>query len=180
VGKYTGVDLSSAALAVARRLRLPNATFRVADGGRLPFAAGQFNGAFCYDVFTNFPDFETGAPIIAEMLRVVKPGSRVLIGSIPDAATKAAYEARTVEVGAELEARFGRVVPPAPRPPTLGKRLRDLLRTPAEPVIVCYYFERADFEALARSLGCTVTITDIHPKNPYFGYRFNAIYTKPA
>jgi ubiquinone/menaquinone biosynthesis C-methylase UbiE len=180
VGAYTGIDVSQPALAVARRLHLPNATFRAADGSRLSVPDGAFDAALCYDVFTNFPTFAVGASIIREMLRVVKPGGRVLIGSIPDEATRDAYERRAAEVGAELTSRFGPPPPPPVGKATLGKRVRHLFRTPVEPQIVCYYFHRRDFETLGAQLGCAVEITDIHPRNPYTGYRFNVTYTRTS
>src|SRR5262245_34549414 len=99
VGRYVGVDMSPAAVKVARRLGLPNAEFRTADGSRLPFADNSFDAAILYDVFTNFPQFADGIPIIKEMLRVVRPGGKVLIGSIPDVDQTAAIERCAREIG---------------------------------------------------------------------------------
>ena len=178
VRAYTGVDVSKEALAVARRLALPNATFRTADGTNLPFDDDTFDAACCYDVFTNFPAFDIGAAIIKDMLRVVKPGGRVLVGSVPDAALRVPYEARTAEVSAELTAQFGPVPQRPPRPPGLAKRLRAWVRPPVDPGVVCYYFARHDFEALASELGAALEITGTHARNPYNAYRFNAIFTK--
>ena len=83
VGLFVGVDLSEDSLNVARRLRLPNARFLQADGGALPCPDESFDGIFCYDVFTNFPNFLDSEPLIREMIRVVKRGRHVLVGSIP-------------------------------------------------------------------------------------------------
>src|SRR5262245_7620271 len=113
VSSYTGIDLAEEALVAANRLGLSNATFEVADGGELAFASGSFDAAFCYEVFSNLPSFDDGAPLIAEMIRVVKPGGRVLVGSIPDAATKDDYPRRIAEISADLEHRYG---PPPPQP----------------------------------------------------------------
>jgi SAM-dependent methyltransferase len=180
VRQYIGVDLSAAALAVAKRLRLPNATLRVADGTRLPFADHELDAATCYDVFTNFPDFSEGAGIIKEMFRVVKPGGRVLVGSVPDQSKQAEFNAQAAQIAASIESRFGApLTPPAPRPPNLASRLRRYFRPPAAPAIVCYDFRREDFIALGRELGAHVQVRDIHPLNPYVGYRFNVVYTKP-
>jgi hypothetical protein len=58
-------------------------------------------------------------------------------------------------------------------------RLRRRLQGPAEkPEIVCHYFSRSDFSRLADDLAVAVDLIDIHPGNPYVGYRFNAVYTK--
>ena len=182
VGRYVGVDVAKPTLQVAKRLQLPNATFRLGDGSRLPLGDDTFDAAFCYDVFTNFPRFDDGAGIIEDMLRVVKPGGRVLVGSIPNEATKDAYEARTAEVAARLESEFGpvnnsRAAVPAP---DALERLRRLVSKPADPKIVCYYFRPEDFLALGDRLGVDVTVTNIHRLNPYEGYRFNVVYAKPS
>ncbi|MBK7674977.1 MAG: class I SAM-dependent methyltransferase [Candidatus Accumulibacter sp.] len=180
VSRYVGVDLSRDALRAATRLRLANADFKHADGENLPFGDSVFDSAFSYDVFTNFPDFALGAGIIREMLRVVRPGGRVFIGSIPDAAKREEYEKRIVAVAAELDARYGPPPPgPEPKPASPLDRIRNFLR-PVNPAIVCYYFNRNDFLQLGEKLGVSVELTDIHPLNPYLGYRFNAIYTKNA
>ncbi|MGH9904489.1 MAG: class I SAM-dependent methyltransferase [Pyrinomonadaceae bacterium] len=172
VAHYTGVDLAAPALEVAERLQLPNAEFRFSDGGRLPFDDGTFDAAFCYDVFTNFPRFSDGESIIAEMVRVLRPRGRALIGSIPDASKRGAFEARVKQVSEELDQRFG----PLPRH---GETVPEVRSGSIEPGIVCYYFDPTDFVELGRRLGVKTEVTDIHRRNPYFGYRFNVVYTKP-
>jgi SAM-dependent methyltransferase len=196
VGTYTGVDLSPEALAVARRLQLRNAIFRHADGEKLPFPDGRasgFDAAICYDVFTNFPTFADGAPLIVEMLRVINSKGCVLVGSIPDAATEAAYIELVPKVVAGFNDRYG---PPPPAPSASANVQASTSRvgligrlfgrsTPAaesefkaEPIVTGYYFHKHDFIDLGAKLGLSVEITDIHPLNPYAGYRFNAIYRK--
>jgi len=180
VGRYTGVDLARAPLAVARRLGLPNASFRRADGARLPFRPASFDAAFCYDVFTNFPNVVDGVPVIADMTRVVRPGGRVLVGSIPDLSLKGAFETRVAEVAAALDAKYG-TLPPRPTAPRRSIVDRLTARfAGAQPEIVCYYFRREDFVAIGESLGVETEILDIHTMNPYFGYRFNVVYRKSA
>jgi ubiquinone/menaquinone biosynthesis C-methylase UbiE len=178
VGQYVGIDLAKAAIKVAIRLQIENAEFYVSDGERLSFLDNEFDSAFCYDVFTNFPRFEIGEAIIREMLRVVKPGGRVLVGSIPDASKREQYERVVAEVARDLESRYG-PPPKAPDAPVIG--LLDRLRywlNPVAPQIVCYYFNRDDFSRLAEKVGVNVELVDIHSKNPYVGFRFNAIFTK--
>ena len=133
-------------------------------------------------MFTNFPRFDDGAGIVEEMLRVVKPGGRVLVGSIPDEATKTAYEARTAEVAARLQAQHGPIDRPPVESPAPGffDIVARLVRKPVEPQIVCYYFRPEDFIALGDRLGVGATVTNIHPLNPYEGYRFNVIYSRPT
>jgi SAM-dependent methyltransferase len=184
VASYVGVDVSAEAVRAAKLLQLRNAEFIHTPGDALPFPDAKFDTAICYDVVTNFPSFGDIRPIVAEMLRVVKPGGRVMIGSVPDAATQADLERRVVDVGKDLDARIGPVPPPpVPGEPgffaALAKRLK---RTEPGPVgqIVCYYFDRASFDELGRDLGAAVALVDIHSRNPYAGFRFNAVYTKPA
>jgi SAM-dependent methyltransferase len=180
VRRYTGIDLARAPLGVARRLKLPNATFRRADGAHLPFRPSAFDAVLCYDVFTNFPSFDDGIPIISEMLRTVRSGGRVLLGSIPDADCKSAYEQRVREFAVELDTRYGSLPArvQATRRPLLARLGARLRRT--APEIVCYYFRKQDFLALGGRLGARTEIHDVHRMNPYFGYRFNVVYQKLA
>jgi SAM-dependent methyltransferase len=181
VGRYTGVDVSRGAIRAAQSLGLPNADFQVAAGAALPFPDASFDTAICYDVVTNFPGFDDIAAITRDMLRVVKPGGKVMIGSVADSSRQAAFEARAVEVGQDLERRFG---PPSNPPPPAEGWMAKLLprRRPDDgvtPSIVCYYFDRQSFTDLAGQLAVPVELLDIHPRNPYAGFRFNAVFTKP-
>jgi len=182
LGSYTGVDISPNAVRAAGLLNLKNASFRVASGERLPFEDAAFDAAICYDVVTNFPSFDPIPPIVREMMRVTKVGGKILIGSVPDAAVKAEFERRVAEVTADLERRHG-PLPPAPAvSPRIGPAawLRRFTTPKSEttPRIVCYYFTKAMFSGLAQDLGVPVDIVDVHQRNPYFGFRFNAVYTK--
>lgn len=187
VCKYTGIDLAEAPLRVARRLKLDNAEFHKGDGQNLQFGDCEFDAAFCYDVFSNFPTFETGEIIIREMLRVVRSGGRVLIGSIPD---RSEIE-QSQQVSTRLAAGFGAQ---QSRPPlqtlvkagkaSLVSKLSSYLRLTAKefvreikPEIVSYYFSKDDFITLGKHLQVETRITDIHPRNPYVGTRFNVIFT---
>jgi ubiquinone/menaquinone biosynthesis C-methylase UbiE len=193
VGEYVGVDLAEAPLAVARRLGLNNASFERASGESLQFPDRRFDAAYCYDVFSNFPSFATGEPIIAEMLRVVKPQGRVLIGSIPDREKAEELQVIAKRLTAKFEQEFE---PEAERAPlgTIRKyeqkssrvakiagllglsKLSAPIPIEIKPEIISYYFDREDFVALGRRLGVNTRIVDIHPLNPYFGTRFNAVF----
>lgn len=186
VGKYTGVDLAEAPLRVAQRLKLGNAEFRKGDGQKLEFGNGEFDAAFCYDVFSNFPKFETGEKIIRDMLRTVRSGGRVLIGSVPD---RNQIE-RTQQIATRLAAGFGAQ---SSRPPIetmvkagkagalskfshyLGLSTTNAVRE-IKPEIVSHWFSKDDFIQLGRRLRVETQITDIHANNPYVGTRFNAIF----
>jgi SAM-dependent methyltransferase len=168
VNRFTGVDLAKEALAVARRLKLPNANFETADGRNLPFPDNHFDCCFCHHVFINFPSFADGLPIISEMLRVVRPGGRVLIGDIPDRAKAAELPEHVVRVSRELESRFGPLPTPPPEP--------EVVTPSVVPAVVTYDFSREEFVSAGDELRARVEIHEAHAMNPYFGYRFNATY----
>jgi len=173
---YVGVDLSVTALRVARSLGLGNARFVQADGAALPFASGAFDRAISYDVFTNFAEWTTAEAVVVEMVRTVRPGGRVMVGSLGDEETRGEFEAVAQEVGRRLDAEHG----PLPAPPAGSRpsrwwpwRRRDAGR------IVCYFFKRRDFVDLGARLGLSTRVTELHPRHPYRGYRFNVVYTRP-
>jgi ubiquinone/menaquinone biosynthesis C-methylase UbiE len=182
-GRYTGVDLAPVAVESARRLAIGNAAFQVADATELPFADGSFDRVICHDVFTNFDSFELPRRILAEMARVVRPGGRMLVGSVPDDATKEEFQQRVYAVANELDAKYGPVPPP---PRHRGNFLTSIrhwyLRRfkKVTPQIVCYYFRREDFADFGRAAGLTTRFEEIHAENPYRGYRFNVVYSRAA
>lgn len=187
VRHYHGVDLAPRAIKVARRLGIRNATFTVGDGSRLRFGDGSFDAVFCYFVFINIPGLRNGVALLREMLRVVKPGGRVMVGHILDGAQQAAYEARAPVVARDTEERYGPAMPlPTGGPACAGRRwrlqFRQLSKRAAEtgvPDPTCYYYGRQEFVALGNELGASVEIVETHPRNPYFGFHYNAVYRKP-
>jgi SAM-dependent methyltransferase len=172
--RYVGVDLARTAAVVARSLRLPGAAFVQGDGAALPFADEAFDRVISYDVFTNIAEWKTAEAIVGEMARVARPGGKVMVGSLADARTQEEFERIVGEVAEELDLKYGPV--PAIRRPfwrSWRRRPRDFGQ------IVCYYFNRQDFLDLGTRLGIDVRIENIHQRNPYVGYRFNVVYTKP-
>jgi ubiquinone/menaquinone biosynthesis C-methylase UbiE len=86
-GRVVGVDLNTAMLDVARRVR-PDLEWRQGDAAYLPFADGAFNTALCQMALMFFPD---PARALAEMARVVGPAGTVGV-SVPAAlAAQPAY-----------------------------------------------------------------------------------------
>jgi ubiquinone/menaquinone biosynthesis C-methylase UbiE len=77
----TGIDIHEHALTTARALAAERglagrAEFRAADaGGGLPFPEASFNAITCIDAINHFPERPR---LIAEWVRVLKPGGRVL------------------------------------------------------------------------------------------------------
>ena len=58
--------------------------FLGADGRRLPFADGVFSRVYCTGVIHTLPSREDGLHVIRELVRVCRPGGRVLVGALPD------------------------------------------------------------------------------------------------
>lgn len=180
INRYTGVDITKATIRAARRLGLANAKFMQADGSKLNFSDGYFDSAICYDVFTNFPDFQVGANLIREMVRVVEPGGRILIGSLANSETQEDYERICLDVSSELEQKYG-PVPDRGRDNSMLSMAKTMFREKiqgSQPQITCHYFDKDDFSKLGESLGCSVIFTDVPKSNPYSGYRFNAVFTR--
>lgn len=71
----TGVDLSTEMMAIAKR-KAPQAEYRLADVERLPFGEASFDAVTCAFGVRNFVHLEQG---LSEMLRVLKPGGRMVI-----------------------------------------------------------------------------------------------------
>ncbi|MBB1624662.1 class I SAM-dependent methyltransferase [Achromobacter sp. UMC71] len=208
VGQYVGVDVAEGAIECARSLKLSNATFEVGDGGKLPFEADEFDGIYCYDVLTNFPSFDSVTGLVSDMFRVVRPGGKVLLGSIPDVAKEQEFLEAVARMQAELAvpALPAAVAAAAPVVATESKsgfwaKCRAMLgmreaavtqpaaipaAAPAEqlPVdqggITCFYFAKQDFENFARHLGAACNIEGVHARHPFYGYRYNVILTKPV
>ena len=80
----TGIDLSDEMLAVARQ-KAPTATYMIADAEQLPFEDETFDAVTCAFGVRNFVHLEQG---LNEMLRVLKPGGRMVILELatPDSA----------------------------------------------------------------------------------------------
>lgn len=183
-GKYVGVDIADGAVEAARSMGIQNALFTTTNPETLPFDDNIFDAAVSYDVVTNFPDFSEVELLIRNMMRVVRPGGKVLIGSIPNQAVKAGFEGRCVEFAKELTARFGPpTIPSVSQKVPFFKRLlgkKDPVLKADQGLIQCYYFKISDFENLAKQEGWELVICDIHSLSPYLGYRFNAVYTVPS
>ena len=74
--RVVGTDFSPAMLRLARRKGGPDAPFQAADTLRLPFRDGAFDACAAAFGVRNLADPERG---LAEMVRVVRTGGRVLI-----------------------------------------------------------------------------------------------------
>jgi ubiquinone/menaquinone biosynthesis C-methylase UbiE len=86
VARATGVDLSRGMIEQARRRVAQDAPvggaapeFLVGSSDRLPFAEGEFTAVVTTTAFHHFPD---PAASVREMLRVLEPGGRIVIGDL--------------------------------------------------------------------------------------------------
>jgi SAM-dependent methyltransferase len=138
-GAAVGVDPSRALLAVARRRARTVAssarpTFRRGDGLALPFGPASFDVALAVTVLLHVPDSDR---VLAEMIRVTRPGGRVAVldqdfGTLALDAPDRALTRRIVDGHAErfyAEPWSGR---------TLARRLRraGLARVRSRPFVV--------------------------------------------
>lgn len=179
VNAFTGVDVSRNAIKLIRCLHFKNATFRKANGVSLPFPGETFDRAICYDVFTNIPDLKFGESIVLEMLRVTKKGGKIMIGSLADKEFEQEYPKVVAAVSKKLDMEKGPLNPPEIRKNLLGsiRNFLPRLKT-ADPKIFCYFFSKQDFVDIGQRYQAETKIFDIHRLNPYYGYRFNVVYSK--
>ncbi len=82
---------------LSRRIR-----FSLADAARLPFADGQFGCAVAVDVLHHL---ESGAPVLTEIARVVRPGGRIVLAD---------FSREGFELISRVHASEGRVHPEGP------------------------------------------------------------------
>ena len=71
----TGVDLSKEMMAIAKQ-KAPQVEYKLADAEHLPFEDATFDAVTCAFGVRNFVHLEQG---LSEMLRVLKPGGRMVI-----------------------------------------------------------------------------------------------------
>jgi len=76
--QVTGIDISSEMIEVART-EVPECSFRVDDVCKLPFEDASFDVAASIATLEFIPD---PAAAVREMVRCVKPGGRLLIGTL--------------------------------------------------------------------------------------------------
>jgi len=78
-----------------------------ADACCLPFSEGVFDRVLCYFVLINFQDQDLVRRAIEEMVRVLKPGGRILLGQIPDEDQSGLYDEEKERYVAYCRQSFG-------------------------------------------------------------------------
>jgi ubiquinone/menaquinone biosynthesis C-methylase UbiE len=94
IARATGLDITPAMLDQARAAQalsgVDNVEWVEGDGGRLPFPDGAFSLVTCSAAFHHF---ECPGEVLGEMVRVCRPGGRVVVSDVtPDADKAAAYD----------------------------------------------------------------------------------------
>jgi ubiquinone/menaquinone biosynthesis C-methylase UbiE len=88
--RLVGVDYIPGLLIDARKDRLQaqalphGLAFAAADGRTLPFQAGTFAKAYCTGVIHTLPTEEDGVQLLVDLIRVCRPGGRIVIAAVPD------------------------------------------------------------------------------------------------
>jgi ubiquinone/menaquinone biosynthesis C-methylase UbiE len=180
VGQYIGIDIAKEAINVANRLQLNQAKFQCQDASMMNFPDNYFDRIISYNVFTNFPNLDYSSEIIREMLRVLKPNGKILIGAIPDQEK----QQETQTIISQLNQKFQNQVTPIP---TKSHQLNLIFWVKTKyyqivkkvtPQITCYSFLKSDFKQLGKVLGVETQILNINKSDPYYSCRFNVVYSK--
>jgi hypothetical protein len=130
-------------------------------------------------VFTNFPDFAFVRPILREMVRVCRPGGKVMVGQVPDEEKREELQRLAQRIGEELTQQHGPVQHPQPSSSPWARLRRWVRRRPGvAPAVVCYDFRRSDFLDFAAEAEVSAELHELPASDPYRGARFNVVYTK--
>ncbi len=87
VRNITGLDLGNSVLQRTRRNFKASCRYIElvqGDVTNLPFRDESFTKILCYSVVMCFHDYDDFKQALSEMLRVCKPGGKILVGDIPD------------------------------------------------------------------------------------------------
>jgi SAM-dependent methyltransferase len=116
--KIHGVDLNSSFLSLARRYA-PAASMVQGDAHSLPYAGAAFDLLYCHFLllWVHDPD-----QVIAEMVRLLRPGGSLLALAEPDYGGRIDYPPELADIGRQQEEALGRQGADT----RLGRRLKNL------------------------------------------------------
>ncbi len=97
-GKLYGCDLSVNMIKKAREFAR-GVPLCISEASLVPFVACSFDRVLCYSVFLCFPDEEYAKKTICELVRVTKPGGKILIGELSDPAKLPDYHREKERLG---------------------------------------------------------------------------------
>lgn len=162
-----GIDFSSKLAATAQRNHGSAARqFAAAEAALLPFASGAFDAVVCFNVLLSLPDHDYADRAVGELLRVLRPGGRLLLGSLPDQRCQQRF--------------FDVLLAEAPWWRRLGSRAKSWLRPGRERRTQILWFDLPELIARCRAAGCTVELHDDPPFANYRHYRKTLVVEKPA
>jgi ubiquinone/menaquinone biosynthesis C-methylase UbiE len=132
--------------------------FAAADGRGLPFPAHTFAKAYCSGVVHTLPSREDGLAMILELVRVSRPGGRVLVAAVPDARKRWPARRAAFRLGSFREKAH--IVAASVLPRTLKRLARRLAPwLPRAPLLYLEY-DLAEVKALLEGRGLACTILD--------------------
>ena len=169
--EVVGVDFSARLIDEARRRHAhPRLDFQQAEAASLPFHDSSFDRVCCYNVLLSLPDHEYAGRALAEILRVVRPGARILIGSLPDVRKKARFFDLLDAAGPW----YRRTIPRQVR--WSAKRLLRPDSKPGETRIL--WFDPTEMSSRLRSAGWSVDVHDDPEIEDYPEYRFTLVLSR--
>jgi SAM-dependent methyltransferase len=123
------------------------ARFVASDARRLPLPSGAFDKVYCLGMIHTLPSRQDGVRVLLELIRVCRPGGRILVGSVPDRGRRWRSRAEAWRLGGARErfALLGSVLLPGPVKSVL-QRLSG--HEPSRRLVYLEY----DFDALRRRL----------------------------
>lgn len=140
--------------------------FRAAEAAVLPFPDATFDRVVCFNVLLSLPDHEYVGRAIAEILRVARPGARIVLGSLPDA---------------RCQQRFFEVLRrDAPWWRRWGSRMKDWLRPTRPRTTKILWFDVAALQRELQAAGWKVEVHDDPPFANYRYYRKSLVLHRPA
>lgn len=164
--RVIGVDFAPGMLEQARRTN-PQGAFICAGIGQLPFKDAVFDRILCYFVFINFVDDAVVEKGIKDIVRLLRPGGRALIGQLPDKEKSEVYDQEKERYIRYCREEFA-----------LTEDLREVCRVPLK------LFDRRRLEELLGKLNISYQFRDAF--NPFYrageperiSWRFDLIIEK--
>ncbi|HUG89998.1 MAG TPA: methyltransferase domain-containing protein [Planctomycetaceae bacterium] len=161
VRRAMGTDISAEQLRLVPAL--DNVEVRRMDSDRLELADASFDKVVCKGVFQYFPDREYAVQCLSEMVRVTRPGGRILLGDLFNAYLQDVF----LGIGAQPTVNLSHI---------LQRRWRVFVHNPPPPYLFVGPDEVVDW---ASELGCrrAVPVLQTSPASPrlFRMFRFDVV-----
>jgi ubiquinone/menaquinone biosynthesis C-methylase UbiE len=125
--RFVGVDPSAGVLAKARAA-MPGVEFHQASAERLPLADQTFDKCFSFSVIHFFENLAAAERAVREIGRVLRPGGRILLAHVPNAAMEAEYQQHRRARGFQRSTAVQHELKWLWYPPDFFDRFRDIFR----------------------------------------------------